>query len=164
VTISSDQIKLCQKSKQKTFQHHSFHPEDGSNKDFRNVGILYGVTTQRDVDLNLRRRENTKPYILYLTKHYAMKKCGEVEVQHHKLLTSALAEGEWSTSIQSHFNPRRKSPWRPLDRRVGESHSRSERSGEKSPCQYRESNPDGSACSLVTTLPEPLLLPVASEN
>jgi hypothetical protein len=35
---------------------------------------------------------------LYLTKHYAMKTYGGVDVQIHVFLTSALVGGEWSAS------------------------------------------------------------------
>jgi hypothetical protein len=35
---------------------------------------------------------------MYLTKHYAMKAYGRVDVQIHIFLTSVLAGGEWSAS------------------------------------------------------------------
>jgi hypothetical protein len=44
---------------------------------------------------------------LCLTKHYAMKAYGEVDVQSHIFFTSALAGGEWSASGTGRFAPRK---------------------------------------------------------
>jgi hypothetical protein len=46
-------------------------------------------------------------------------------------LTSALDGGEWSASRCSRFSPQEKSPWYPLDRRLGGTQSRSGRGGEE---------------------------------
>jgi hypothetical protein len=43
----------------------------------------------------------------------------------HAFLTSALDGGEWSASRPGRFTPQGKSPRYPLDRRLGESQSRS---------------------------------------
>jgi hypothetical protein len=45
-------------------------------------------------------------------------------------LTSALDGGEWSDSLPSRFTAG-KSPWNPLDRKLGGPHSRSGRGGEE---------------------------------
>jgi hypothetical protein len=42
---------------------------------------------------------------IYLIKHRAMKTSGEVEVQLHTFITSAIQGGEWSCSRHSHFIP-----------------------------------------------------------
>jgi hypothetical protein len=62
-----------------------------------------------------------------LIKHYDMKAHGEVDVQIHVFLTSALVGGEWSASRPC----RGKSPWYPLGRRLGGPQSRPGRYGEK---------------------------------
>jgi hypothetical protein len=46
-------------------------------------------------------------------------------------LTSALDGGEWLTSRPGRFTPREKSPWYPLDRRLGGHKNRSGRGGEE---------------------------------
>jgi hypothetical protein len=57
-------------------------------------------------------------------------------------LTSALDGGEWSPLHPGRFTPQGKSPWYPLDRRLGGPQSRSGRRGEeKIPSPRRESNP-----------------------
>jgi hypothetical protein len=55
-----------------------------------------------------------------------MKTCGVINPP---FLTSALDGGEWSASLPGRFHPG-KSPWYPLDRRLGGPHSRSGRYGE----------------------------------
>jgi hypothetical protein len=55
-----------------------------------------------------------------------MKTYWGVEVQLHAFLTSALDGGEWSVS-----RPQGKSPWYPLDRRLGGPQGRSGRGGEE---------------------------------
>jgi hypothetical protein len=52
-------------------------------------------------------------------------------------LTSALDGGEWSASRPSCFTPPGKSPWYPLDRRLGGLQSRSGRGGEEKYSQPR---------------------------
>jgi hypothetical protein len=49
-----------------------------------------------------------------------------VEVQLHAFLTSAVGGEEWSASLPGHFTPRERAPgpWYPLDKRLGEPHSR----------------------------------------
>jgi len=42
-----------------------------------------------------------------------------VEVWVHAFLTSVLDGGEWSASNPSHFTPKGKNPWYPLDRLSG---------------------------------------------
>jgi hypothetical protein len=49
-----------------------------------------------------------------------------VEVSSTHSLTSALDGGEWSALCSSHFTPREKSSWYPLDRRLGGPQSHSE--------------------------------------
>jgi hypothetical protein len=50
----------------------------------------------------------------------------EMEIQLHAFLTSALDGGEWSV-----LYPQGKSPWHPLDRRLGGPQSRAERGNEE---------------------------------
>jgi hypothetical protein len=61
-------------------------------------------------------------------------------------LTSALDADEWSASRPSCFIPIGKSPWYPLDRRLGGSQSRSGRGGEEKnyhpPPEEEPYNPD----------------------
>jgi hypothetical protein len=57
-----------------------------------------------------------------------MKEYWGVEIQLHALI-QALDGGEWSASRPSRFT--NKSPWYPLDRRLGGPHSRSLRGGEE---------------------------------
>jgi hypothetical protein len=47
---------------------------------------------------------------LCLTKHYAIKTYGGVDVYIHILLTSALVGGEWSDSLPSRFTPGERAP------------------------------------------------------
>jgi hypothetical protein len=51
------------------------------------------------------------------------------EVYHHVFLTSTLDGSEWSASHTGRFTSQGKSPWYPLDRRLGGSQSRSGHSG-----------------------------------
>jgi hypothetical protein len=51
-------------------------------------------------------------------------------------LTSALDGGEWSASRPRPLYPQGKSPWYPLDRRLGGPHSRSECGGEEKNSQH----------------------------
>jgi len=46
-------------------------------------------------------------------------------------LTSALDGGEWSASHPGHFTPQGKSPWYPLDGKLGGPQSRSGHGGEE---------------------------------
>jgi hypothetical protein len=48
--------------------------------------------------------------LLCLTKHYAMKTYGGVDVSIHVVLTSALVGCEWSASRPGHFVPGGKAP------------------------------------------------------
>jgi len=52
-----------------------------------------------------------------------------------RILTSALDGGEWSASLPSRFYPQGKSPWYPLDRRLGGLQSRSGRCSEQKTIQ-----------------------------
>jgi hypothetical protein len=68
---------------------------------------------------------------------------------------------KWSASRSSHYTRREKSPWYPLDRRLGGPHIRSGRGGEEKRfhhCPCCESNPSHPAHSLVTILTELLWL------
>jgi hypothetical protein len=69
-----------------------------------------------------------------------------VDVQLHAFLTSALDGGELSASRPGRFTSQGKSPWYPLDRRLGEPQSRSGRGGEEknsqSPPEIETQNPD----------------------
>jgi hypothetical protein len=56
---------------------------------------------------------------LCLIKHHAMKMYEEMKVYLFAFLTSALDGGVWKASHPSHFTPGGKSPWYPLDRRLG---------------------------------------------
>jgi hypothetical protein len=60
---------------------------------------------------------------------------GIVEVQIHAILTSALDGDEWSASRLGRFTPG-KSPWFPLDRRLGGPQIRSGRG-----CEEKDSHP-----------------------
>jgi hypothetical protein len=60
-----------------------------------------------------------------------MKTYVEVDVYIHVFLTSVLVKGEWSASCPGRFNPRRKSPCYPLDRRLIGPQNRSGRRGEE---------------------------------
>jgi hypothetical protein len=66
-------------------------------------------------------------------------------------LTSALDGGEWSASRPGRFAPQGKSPWYPLDRRLGGPQSRAGRGGEeknsRSPPRIEPKNPDSPARS-----------------
>jgi hypothetical protein len=67
-----------------------------------------------------------------LTEHHAIKAYCGVDVQLHAFLTSALDGGEWSASRPAALPPPPgKSPWYPLDRRLGRSQSSSGRGGEE---------------------------------
>jgi hypothetical protein len=68
---------------------------------------------------------------LYLTKHHAIKTYGGVEVYLHSFLTEILDGGDLSASRPGRFTPMVKSPWYPLDRRLGGPQSRSGRGDEK---------------------------------
>jgi hypothetical protein len=46
-------------------------------------------------------------------------------------MTSALDGGEWSASRPGRFTPRKRAPQYPLDKKLGESQSRSGRGGEE---------------------------------
>jgi hypothetical protein len=46
-------------------------------------------------------------------------------------LTSAIYEGEWSASPPGRFTHQEKSPWYPLDRKLGGPQNRSGRGGEE---------------------------------
>jgi hypothetical protein len=71
---------------------------------------------------------------LCLTKRYAMKVCGGVEVSIHVFLASALVGGEWSASL------RERASLYPLHRRLGGHQSRSGRHAEVKILDYRDSN------------------------
>jgi hypothetical protein len=60
-----------------------------------------------------------------------MKGTGEWRYNSTHSLTSVLDGGEWSASRPGRFTPRGKSPWYPLDRRLGGPQTRSGRSGEE---------------------------------
>jgi hypothetical protein len=79
---------------------------------------------------------------LCLAKHHAMKMYWGVEVKLNAFLTSAL-DGGWVVSYTPRpLYPQGKSPWYPLDRRLGGPQSRSERGAEERNSQpRRESNP-----------------------
>jgi hypothetical protein len=47
---------------------------------------------------------------LCLSKHYAMKTYGGVDVKNHVFLTSEIVGGEWSTSCPGCFTPGEKVP------------------------------------------------------
>jgi hypothetical protein len=67
-----------------------------------------------------------------------------VGVHIHTLLTSALAEGEWSASCPCHFTPGEGAPRYPLDKRLGGPQIRSARRGEekiRDPTTTRTPNP-----------------------
>jgi hypothetical protein len=49
-------------------------------------------------------------FSLWLTKHYATKTYGEVDVQIHILLTSTLVGGEWLASLPFGFTPWERAP------------------------------------------------------
>jgi hypothetical protein len=55
---------------------------------------------------------------LGLTKYHAMETYGWVEIQLHAFLTSALEDGEWSTSRSDRFIPKVKGPWYTLNMRL----------------------------------------------
>jgi hypothetical protein len=73
---------------------------------------------------------------LCLTKHHAMKTYWGVEVDLHVFLTLALGGGEWSALLPGRFTLREKSPWYPLDKRLGGPQSHPGRGGEE-----KNSNP-----------------------
>jgi hypothetical protein len=60
-----------------------------------------------------------------------MKAYGGVDAQIHIFLASALAGGEWSASRFGRFTPGERTPWYPLDRRLGGPQSWSGRRGEE---------------------------------
>jgi hypothetical protein len=59
---------------------------------------------------------------LGFTKYYAMRTCGDMEVQLHAFLKAELYGSEWSASRSGHFI-RGESPRHPLDRIMGEPQS-----------------------------------------
>jgi hypothetical protein len=61
---------------------------------------------------------------LSLTRHYAMKTYGEVDVQIQVFLTLALVGGEWSASRTCHLTPGERALGKKLDRRLGGPQSR----------------------------------------
>jgi hypothetical protein len=82
-------------------------------------------------------------------------KRGEMEVQLHAFLNSALDGDEWSASCSNRFNPGVRVPKYLLNWRLGVPQSRSGRGGEEKNshhCPYRELNSGHPARSLVTTL------------
>jgi hypothetical protein len=56
---------------------------------------------------------------------------GGVKLQLHAFLTSTLDGGEWSASRRGRFTPQGKSPWCPLDGRLGGPQSLCGRGGEE---------------------------------
>jgi len=58
-----------------------------------------------------------------------------VEIQLHAFLTLVLDGGDWSASRLRPLYPQGKSPWYPLDRRLGGTRSRSGRGGEETNSQ-----------------------------
>jgi len=60
-----------------------------------------------------------------------MKTYWEMDIQCHTFLDSELEEDEWSASHPDCFTPQGKSPWYPLDRRLGGPQSQSRCSGEE---------------------------------
>jgi hypothetical protein len=86
---------------------------------------------------------------LGLTMYHAMKTNGEVKVQFHTFLTSALDGGEWSATCPVLFTPG-DSPQYPLDRRLGGPESWSEHiDKEKNSHPLQESDPGCLAHSLI---------------
>jgi hypothetical protein len=71
---------------------------------------------------------------------------GEIEVQLHSFLTSALDEGVWLTSGPGRFTPR-KIPQQPFNRGLGEPQNWYGHFGEKISSFYRHSNPGPSSPS-----------------
>jgi len=84
-----------------------------------------------------------------------MKMYGGVEVQLHALLTSALHGREQTASRPDRFIPRVRGPRYPLDRRLGQSQSRSERGGEekKSRQKLKPSRPSHILVTILTEVP-----------
>jgi hypothetical protein len=75
-----------------------------------------------------------------------MKACGEVDIQTHILLTSALVGGEWSASRLDRFTPRERASGAHWIRRLGGPQSQSGRRGEqKILAPTGDSNSDPSA-------------------
>jgi hypothetical protein len=54
-----------------------------------------------------------------VSRHYAMKTYGEVDVQIHVFLTLTLVGGEWSASRPCHLTPGERALGNKLDRRLG---------------------------------------------
>jgi hypothetical protein len=65
--------------------------------------------------------------LCFLTQHQAMEAYWGVKIYPHTFVISALDGGEWSASRFRPLYPQRKRPRYPLDRRLGESQSRSGR-------------------------------------
>jgi hypothetical protein len=89
-------------------------------------------TNTRVIEISLYQN-SAKKWVrlsLCLTKHYAIRTYGGVDLQIRIFLTSATIGGEWSASRLSRFTLRGESPQYTLDRRLGEPQSRSGRYGE----------------------------------
>jgi hypothetical protein len=74
---------------------------NGASQDKRFYGVLGSVTR----GTMLVRETVSCPR--NLTKHHIAQTYGEVEVQLHAVLISALDRGEWSASRQDHFPPKK---------------------------------------------------------
>jgi len=91
--------------------------------------------------------------VLCLTKFYAVKTFGWVDVQLHTYLTSVLDGGEWSVSLSGCLIPGGKRHKCPLGRRLCGLERRSGHCTEgKNPCPRWESKPGRPARSLVSIL------------
>jgi hypothetical protein len=88
-------------------------------------------------------------FVLYLTKHHAIKTYGEVELQLHAFLASVLDEGEWSATRTGRFTPGLRAPVTYL---ICGYHSLDAVAKRNIPCPCRESNLGRPARSLVTVL------------
>jgi hypothetical protein len=66
-----------------------------------------------------------------------MKAYWGVEIRSTHSLTSALDGIEWSASCPCRFTPQGKSPWYPLDRRLGGPQSPSGRGGDDYKLQFK---------------------------
>jgi hypothetical protein len=66
-------------------------------------------TCVREIAYPWRLRSKVK-LSLHLTKHYAMKAYGGVDVQIHVFFTSTLVWGEWSALRHDRFSPGKRAP------------------------------------------------------